>query len=232
MSRVLIVEDEKDLQRVLEYNLRRSGHDVLVATRGQDGLRLARESRPDLMLLDLMLPGLPGMDVCRLLKDAPETRDIPIIIMTARGEEVDRILGFELGADDYIVKPFSVRELLLRVQAILRRRQGPVEAATATSFGTLSIDRDAHRAWVEAREIQLTTLEFRLLVTLYDRRDRVQTRATLLEDIWHMDADVTARAVDTHMARLRDKLGKAGRYIETVRGAGYRFARSAEKPAE
>jgi two-component system phosphate regulon response regulator PhoB len=231
MSRVLVIEDEKDLQRVLEYNLRQAGHDVLSATRGPDGLRLARESHPELILLDLMLPGLAGKDICRLLKDAPETRGIPIIIITARGEEVDRVLGFELGADDYVVKPFSVRELLLRVQAVLRRRQGPDEAATAMSFGILRIDREAHRTWVQGHEIQLTTLEFKMLLTLYDRRDRVQSRATLLEDIWDMDAEVTARAVDTHMARLREKLGEAGRYIETVRGAGYRFARVAEETA-
>jgi two-component system phosphate regulon response regulator PhoB len=230
MSRVLVIEDEKDLQRVLEYNLRQAGHEVLAATRGPDGLHLARESHPELILLDLMLPGLAGKDICRLLKDAPETKDIPIIIMTARGEEVDRVLGFELGADDYVVKPFSVRELLLRVQAILRRRQGPDEPVTATSFGILGLDREAHRTWVEGREIQLTTLEFKLLVTLFDRRDRVQSRITLLEDIWHMDADVTVRAVDTHVARLREKLAQAGRYIETVRGAGYRFARIAVGP--
>jgi two-component system, OmpR family, phosphate regulon response regulator PhoB len=230
MSRVLVIEDEKDLQRVLEYNLRQAGHEVLAATRGQDGLRLARESHPDLILLDLMLPGLPGKDICRLLKGAPETKDIPIVMVTARGEEVDRVLGFELGADDYVVKPFSVRELLLRVQAILRRREDSQGTSTATTFGILSLDREAHRTWVEGREIHLTTLEFKLLLTLHDRRDRVQSRATLLEDVWDMDAEVTARAVDTHLARLREKLGKAGRYIETVRGAGYRFARIAEGP--
>ena len=231
MSRVLVIEDEKDLQRVLEYNLRQAGHDVLSATRGPDGLRLARESHPELILLDLMLPGLPGKDICRLLKDAPETRDIPIVIMTARGEEVDRVLGFELGADDYVVKPFSVRELLLRVQAILRRGQGPAEARTVTSFGILRIDREAHRVWAEEREVQLTSLEFKLLVTLYDRRDRVQSRDTLLEDIWDMDAEVTARTVDTHVARIREKLATAGRYIETVRGSGYRFARNPDGSA-
>lgn len=228
MSRVLVIEDEKDLQRVLEYNLRQAGHDVLEATHGREGLRLARESHPELILLDLMLPGLPGKDICRLLKDAPETKDIPIIIMTARGEEVDRVLGFELGADDYVVKPFSVRELLLRVQAILRRRQASDAAAAGASFGILRFDREAHRTWVGGREIQLTALEFKLLLTLYDRRDRVQSRDRLLEDIWHMDAEVTLRTVDTHVARLREKLGEAGRYVETVRGAGYRFARNGQ----
>jgi two-component system phosphate regulon response regulator PhoB len=228
MSRVLVIEDEKDLQRVLEYNLAQAGHEVLSATHGQEGLDLARESHPELILLDLMLPGLSGKEICRQLKDSADTRDIPIIIMTARGEEVDRVLGFELGADDYVVKPFSVRELLLRVQAILRRWQGPAEATNVTAFGVLRVDREAHRAWVGTREVQLTTLEFKLLVTLYDRRDRVQSRNTLLEDIWHMDAEVTARTVDTHVARLRDKLGEAGRYIETVRGTGYRFARASD----
>jgi two-component system, OmpR family, phosphate regulon response regulator PhoB len=228
MSRILIIEDEQDLLRVLEYNLGQGGFEVLSAGRGRDGLKLARESRPDLILLDLMLPDLSGKDVCRQLKAAPETTEVPIVIMSARGDEVDRVLGFELGADDYLVKPFSVRELLLRIQAVLRRRQIPAESGNIVRFGLLRVDRDAHRIWVDDREVQLTTLELRLLLTLYDRRDRVQSRETLIEDIWQMDVEVTARTVDTHVARIREKLGEAGHYLETARGIGYRFARRAD----
>jgi len=230
MSRILIIEDEPDLLQVLEYNLRQAGHSVQATPCGHEGLQLARESRPELILLDLMLPDLPGKEVCRLLKTAPEGSAVAVIILTARGEEVDRVLGFELGADDYVVKPFSMRELLLRVQAVLRRRQAPHPAANVISFGLLRVDRDAYRTWVDDREVQLTSLEHRLLLTLFDRRDRVQTRETLLEDLWHMDSEVTGRTVDTHVARIREKLGDAGRYIETVRGLGYRFARTPSRP--
>ncbi len=231
MSRILVIEDEPDLLQVLEYNLRQAGHAVQATSRGHEGLQLARDSRPDLVLLDLMLPDLPGKDVCRLLQTAPETRSIAIVIVSARGEEVDRVLGFELGADDYLVKPFSMRELLLRIQAVLRRRQDLPPAGNLISFGLLRIDRDAYRAWVSEREIQLTSLEYRLLLMLFDRRDRVQSRETLLEDIWDMDSEVTARTVDTHVARIREELGAAGAYIETVRGLGYRFARTPSRPS-
>jgi two-component system phosphate regulon response regulator PhoB len=225
MARILIIEDERDLQTVLEYNFRQAGHEVLQALRGEEGLRLAREHRPELICLDLMLPDLPGTDICRTLKQDPATRAIPVLMLTAKGEEVDRVVGFELGADDYVVKPFSVRELLLRVQAILRRT-APEPAATRPliEFGRLRIDRDAHRAWVDGEELQLTALEFKLLVTLHDRRDRVQTRTVLLDDVWGIQADITTRTVDTHVKRLREKLGAAGDYVETVRGVGYRFA--------
>ncbi len=224
MARILVIEDEKDLQQVLAYNLRAAGHDVLTAGEGVEGLRLAREHRPDLVLLDLMLPDMPGTEICRTLKREPGTHDCAVVMVTAKGEEIDRVVGFELGADDYVVKPFSVRELLLRVQAILRRSWTDTPAAPVFEFGFLRVDRDAHRVWVHGKEIELTALEFKLLSTLHDRRNRVQTRGTLLSDVWGIDADITTRTVDTHVKRLREKLGDAGDYIETVRGVGYRFA--------
>lgn len=223
MARILVVEDERDLQQVLSYNLRQAGHEVLVASGGSEGLRLAQKHHPDLVLLDLMLPDLPGTEVLKALKGDATTRKAAVLMLTAKGEEIDRVLGFELGADDYVVKPFSVRELLLRIQAILRRAQESQTAAEIVEFGRLRIDRPAHRAWVDGREVELTALEFKLLVTLFDRRNRVQSRARLLDDVWGIQADVTTRTVDTHVKRLREKLGVCAEYIETVRGVGYRF---------
>ena len=224
MARVLVIEDERDLQKVLEFNLRQAGHEVSSTARGREGLQLAREQKPELLLLDLMLPDLSGTEVCKALKQDPETRDIAVVMLTAKGEEVDRIVGFELGADDYVAKPFSVRELLLRVQAILRRSWSEQPVAPTFEFGCLRVDREAHRVWVNNKEVELTALEFKLLATLHDRRNRVQTRGALLSDVWGIDADITTRTVDTHVKRLREKLGAAGEYIETVRGVGYRFA--------
>jgi two-component system phosphate regulon response regulator PhoB len=224
MARILVIEDEKDIQDVLDYNLRQAGHKVSLASTGQDGLRLARDKRPDLVLLDLMLPDMSGTEVCKVLKQDPSLRDAQVVILTAKGEEIDRVVGFELGADDYVVKPFSVRELVLRIQAILRRAATELEPQPVIEFGTLKVDREAHRVWVEGKEIDLTALEFRLLVTLHDRKNRVQTRDALLQDVWGIEADITTRTVDTHVKRLREKLGAAGEYIETVRGVGYRFA--------
>jgi two-component system phosphate regulon response regulator PhoB len=226
MSRLLVIEDERDLQKVLEFNLRQAGHEVLSTVRGREGLQLAREHQPDLVLLDLMLPDLAGTEVCKALKQDPHTRDIAVLMLTAKGEEVDRIVGFELGADDYVVKPFSVRELLLRIDAILRRGKGEASAEAPTEFGCLRIDRGAHRVWVEQQELELTALEFKLLLNLFERKNRVQSRASLLDDVWGIAADITTRTVDTHVKRLRQKLGAAGDYIETVRGVGYRFADS------
>jgi two-component system phosphate regulon response regulator PhoB len=226
MARLLVIEDEKDLQKVLEFNLRQAGHDVLTALRGREGLQLAREHHPDLVLLDLMLPDLAGTEICKALKQDAHTRDIAVLMLTAKGEEVDRIVGFELGADDYVVKPFSVRELLLRIEAILRRSTGEPAIEDLTEFGCLRIDRAAHRVWVESAEVELTALEFKLLTNLFERKNRVQSRAALLDDVWGIAADITTRTVDTHVKRLRQKLGAAGEYIETVRGVGYRFADS------
>jgi two-component system phosphate regulon response regulator PhoB len=183
------------------------------------------EHRPDLVLLDLMLPDVSGVEICRRLKSNLATKDVPIVMVTAKGDEVDRVVGFELGADDYVVKPYSLRELLLRVEAVLRRTT-PTPAGGGRGvlvFGKLRVDRDAHRVWVDGEEVTLTALELRLLSTLLERRGRVQSRPALLDDVWGMSGEVTTRTVDTHVKRLREKLGNAGPYIETVRGVGYRF---------
>jgi two-component system phosphate regulon response regulator PhoB len=227
MARVLVIEDEPDLREVLQYNLSQAGHRPFGAATGEAGLKMALEVRPDLILLDLMLPDVPGTSVARALRREPQTQAVPIIMVTAKAEEVDRIVGFEIGADDYVVKPFSVRELLLRIDAVLRRGKSPEQQLI--EVGELRIDKDAHRVTVNAEEISLTALEFKLLVTLTERRDRVQARGTLLSDVWAIDAEIASRTVDTHVKRLRDKLGSAGRFIETVRGVGYRFS---ELPTE
>ncbi|UQA54747.1 response regulator [Polyangium aurulentum] len=231
MARILVIEDEPALLKVLDYNFKHAGHEVLLAPSGEDGLRLARERRPDCILLDLNLPDVQGTEVCRSLQMSSETRDVPIVIVSARGDEVDRVVGFELGAIDYVVKPFSVRELLLRVGAILRRARATSGERRAAAFGALRIDEEAHRVWVDGREIELTLLEFKLLVALYENKERVQSRSALLDGVWGLDVGITTRTVDTHVKRLRDKLGRAGDYVQTVRGIGYRFADSPE-PAE
>jgi two-component system phosphate regulon response regulator PhoB len=225
MARILVVEDEKDLQDVLAYNLRQAGHDPIVVGEGHEALARVAAEPPDLVLLDLMLPDISGTDVCRALKGDPATRHIPVVMLTAKGEEIDRVVGFELGADDYVVKPYSMRELALRLQRILQRHSTPAESTTGgvTSFGLLRIDREGHRVWVDGEEVALTALELRLLCTLYDRRGRVQSRAVLLDEVWRMSSEVNTRTVDTHVKRLREKLGAAGAYLETVRGVGYRF---------
>jgi two-component system, OmpR family, phosphate regulon response regulator PhoB len=231
MAKVLIIEDEDDIRSVLEYNLSEKGHKTLASGSGAEGLKLAREHKPELVLLDLMLPDLHGTEVCRAIRADKSLEGTKIIFLTAKGEEIDRVVGFELGADDYVVKPFSVRELMLRVDAILRRRDSiPPSAANEGifAFGALRVDRTAHRVWVSDAELELTALEFKLLVTLYDRKNRVQSRTVLLNDVWGIEADITTRTVDTHVKRLREKLGAACDYVETVRGVGYRFAESPE----
>jgi two-component system phosphate regulon response regulator PhoB len=222
MARVLVIEDEADLREVLQYNLTQAGHRAFTAATGDEGMRLAQEVKPDIVLLDLMLPDVPGTVVAKALRREPLTQFVPIIMVTAKAEEIDRIVGFELGADDYVVKPFSVRELMLRIDAVLRR--GKTSEQRVIEVAELHIDREAHRVTVGGEEIALTALEFKLLVTLTERRDRVQGRGTLLSDVWAMDSEIASRTVDTHVKRLRDKLGTAGRFIETVRGVGYRFS--------
>ncbi len=222
MARVLVIEDEADLREVLQYNLTQAGHRAFAAATGDAGLKLALEVKPDIVLLDLMLPDVPGTVVAKSLRREPLTQTIPIIMVTAKGEEIDRIVGFELGADDYVVKPFSVRELMLRIDAVLRR--GRTSEQRVMEVAELHIDKDAHRVTVGGEEISLTALEFKLLVTLIERRDRVQARGTLLSDVWAMNSEIASRTVDTHVKRLRDKLRSAGRFIETVRGVGYRFS--------
>ena len=219
---VVIIEDEADLSDIVSYNLRLAGFDVATAARGREGLTLVQTRAPALVLLDLMLPDMVGTEVCRQIKSDPATRAIPVMMVTAKGEEVDRVVGFELGADDYVTKPFSVRELILRVRAVLRRGEAPA-VATNLRMGALTLDTDAHRALIDGREISLTALEFRLLHTLMLRRDRVQSRETLLHDVWGLDITVETRTVDTHVKRLREKLGNIGSLIETVRGVGYRL---------
>ncbi len=217
-----MIEDEADLREVLQYNLAQAGHRAFAASTGEIGLKLAHEVRPEVVLLDLMLPDISGTHIAKELRRDPETHLVPIIMVSARAEEVDRVVGFELGADDYVVKPFSVRELMLRIDAVLRRGRPPDQRVI--DAGELRIDREAHRVTVSGEEVPLTALEFKLLVTLTERRDRVQARGTLLTDVWAIDAEVASRTVDTHVKRLRDKLGTAGRFIETVRGVGYRFS--------
>jgi two-component system, OmpR family, phosphate regulon response regulator PhoB len=230
MARLLVIEDEKALQKVLAHNLKQAGHEVFVAATGAAGIALAQSEKPDLVLLDLMLPDMSGTEVAKTLKRGSATERIAIVIVSARAEELDRIVGFELGASDYVVKPFSVRELVLRVQAVLRR---PEVAGRERSLevGALRIDVEAHRLWVDQREVELTLLEFKLLLSLCQNRERVLTRAALLVSVWGMDVSVTTRTVDTHMKRLRDKLGSAAEHIETVRGVGYRLTASPATPA-
>jgi two-component system phosphate regulon response regulator PhoB len=218
---VLIVEDEVDLLRTLEYNFRQEGFTVATTTRGRDAIVMAAARPPELVLLDVMLPDVPGWDVCRQIKGDPRTQRTHVIMLTARGEEVDRIVGFELGVDDYVTKPFSLRELVLRAKAVLRR--GSSTDSKVLQFGSLKVDVEAHRVQVDGADVEITALEFRLLHTLMTRKDRVQTRETLLSDVWGLHLNVETRTVDTHVKRLREKLGAAGSLIQTVRGVGYRF---------
>jgi two-component system phosphate regulon response regulator PhoB len=227
---ILIVDDEPDLVDTLRFSLEREGYGVLSANDGPRALELIRgRPAPDLVLLDLMLPTLSGTEVCRRMRMAEETRSLPVIMVSARGDEIDRVVAFELGVDDYVVKPFSVRELLLRVRAILGRHL--VEETVRSGelvCERLRIDLDGHWAWVDGREVELTALEFRLLAALVSRRGRVQTRDSLLVEVWGSEVEVTTRTVDTHVQRLRRKLDPVGHYIETLRGVGYRFLASDE----
>ena len=220
---MLIVEDEPDIAEVLEYNLGRAEFDVEVARRGDDALATIRRRPPDLILLDLMLPGVDGLELTRALKRDPATAQIPIVMLTARGDEVDRIVGLELGADDYIPKPFSPREVVLRARAVLRRREGAPAEGQPLSVGSLTLDPAAHRVTVRQREVSLTATEFRLLQTLLERLGRVQTRSRLLADVWGYAEEVDSRTVDTHVRRLRRKLGVEADRLETVIGVGYRL---------
>jgi two-component system phosphate regulon response regulator PhoB len=227
-SRILVVEDEPDLAELVAFNLRGEGHDVTVAHDGNAALAEIRRSRPDLVVLDVMLPDLSGIEVCRRVRRDPQTVRLPIIMLTARSDEVDRVVGFEVGADDYVPKPFSPRELVLRVEAILRRTIAPAEAEgpQVIALGDLVIDLPAHRVEVRGEEVLLTALEFRLLLDLAIRAGRVQSRDALLERVWGYSPNVETRTVDTHVKRLREKLGVGAAQIETVRGVGYRALKS------
>jgi two-component system phosphate regulon response regulator PhoB len=229
---VLVVDDERDLVTLLDFNLRQAGYETTLAYGGEEALSAARRRPPQLVLLDLMLPDLYGTEVCRQLKADPRTRSVPVVMLTARGSEVDRVVGFELGADDYVVKPFSVRELVLRVGAVLRRA-GVATAPSpgpAMEVGGVRVDPEAHRAWVRGALLALTPVEFRLLSTLVSRAGRVQSRERLLADVWGTGEGSENRTVDTHVKRLRQKLGPEGELIETVRSVGYRFRDPAGGP--
>src|SRR6266576_3853048 len=220
-KRILIVEDENDVVDLLTLNLRKAGGFLISkAGDGATGLTKARAEKPDLIILDLMLPKIPGLEVCKILKSEAATRHIPILMLTARAEEIDRIVGLECGADDYVTKPFSPREVMLRIRAILRRGEKPEETLKA---GSISIDPARHQVRVNGKRVHLTSLEFKLLRTLIQRRGRVQERDKLLNDVWGYESMIDTRTVDTHVRRLREKLGKAGDVIETVRGFGYRL---------
>ncbi|MCP4807189.1 MAG: response regulator transcription factor [Proteobacteria bacterium] len=224
---ILVVDAEADIRDLVALNLRRAGYEVITCDRGLDALEAAREHMPRLIVLDLMLPDLSGSEVCRRLRGQTRTSQIPVLMLTARTGEIDRVVGFEVGADDYVTKPFSVRELVLRVQAILRRAPQAAEPAADEPLeaGPIRIDMGAHRVWVDGEELQLTATEFRLLHTLVTRAGRVQSRGRLLQDVWEMPPDLNTRTVDTHIKRLREKLGSAADMVETVRGVGYRFVR-------
>jgi two-component system phosphate regulon response regulator PhoB len=223
MARILIIEDERDLAELLAFNLQQAGHVTSVAHNGADGLAEALANPPDMVLLDLMLPGMLGTEVCRRLRKERATATVPVMMLTARGEELDRVVGFEVGADDYVVKPFSVREVVLRVKALLRRGGDAPAEIKGLQIGPLSIDVERHRVTVDGSEIELTTIEYKLLLILAERRGRVQTRDGLLHDVWGYHYAGDTRTVDTHITRLRTKLGSAGPLIRTLRGFGYKL---------
>lgn len=229
-TKILIVEDDRDISKLIKYNLEKEGYSCEAAASGEDAFKVIGKHSFGLIILDIMLPGMDGLEVCRHIRKNNTFSDIPVIMLTAKGEEVDRIVGFELGADDYMVKPFSPRELILRIKAILKRGKKKPDADKATGTDTLKagniiIDFPRHKVTVKGKKIELTLMEFNLLATLIERAGRVQPRDRLLDDVWGITSNVTTRTVDTHVKRLREKLGKKdGAMIETVRGIGYKFA--------
>jgi two-component system phosphate regulon response regulator PhoB len=222
-DRIVVVEDEADIAEVLRYNLEKEGFEVDVFGRGDTALEAIRARKPALVLLDLMLPGLDGLEITRALRRDPQTASLPLVVLTAKGEEVDRIVGLELGADDYITKPFSPREVVLRVKGILRRLEDKNELPEALEAGEIHLDVSSHRLEVEGEEVPVTATEFRLLRELIQNSGRVQTRDRLLAEVWGYAEDVDSRTVDTHIRRLRKKLGPEANRIETVIGVGYRL---------
>jgi two-component system phosphate regulon response regulator PhoB len=231
--RVLVVEDDPDVRELLAYNLKAAGYVVRAVDQGTEALTEARGFIPDLILLDIMLPDIPGTEVCRRIRADLTTPQPAIVMVSAKGDEIDRVVGFELGADDYVVKPFSMRELILRVGSILRSRRNlqsvpprQLPAPRHYNVGPLEVDVDACRAFVSGAEIHLSAMEIRLLFYLLEHVGQVRSREALLEDVWGYSPDVSTRTIDTHVKRLREKLGSAGALIQTVRGTGYRLARS------
>jgi len=223
-SKILIIDDEPDVADLVAMNLKSEGYKVWTADNGESGLAKARAESPNLIVLDLMLPKMSGLEVCKALKRDAATAKIPIIMLTAKTDEVDRIVGLELGADDYVTKPFSPRELLLRIQSVLRRIQAGGDKQERIKIGDLLLDHSRHEVAVRGERIELTATEFRLLAILMERRGRVQTRDRLLNDVWGYESVIDTRTVDTHVRRLREKLGPLADYIETVRGVGYRMS--------
>jgi two-component system phosphate regulon response regulator PhoB len=229
-ARILIIEDEPDIRKTIDYNLSKESFEVFQAASIAEGEQAIQQHKPDLVILDLMLPDGSGLTMCRDIKSDSVTKDTLVILLTAKADELDRVIGFELGADDYVTKPFSVRELILRVKAILKRRaSNETELADPSyTFGALTLNLEAHQVFINDLEVGFTALEFRLLKHLIDRKGRVQSRDQLLEEVWGYSAEVTTRTVDTHIKRLREKLGSAGEYIQTIRGVGYRFSKTPE----
>ena len=226
-QKILIIEDEPDIRKTLEYNISREGYEVISASSLSEGREKLESASFSLLLLDLMLPDGSGLDLCRELKQDKSLSSMPVIILTAKDDEVDKVVGFELGADDYVTKPFSVRELILRVKAVLKRGERKSDnMEVQRQFGELKIDVDSHEVFVNDEQVSLTALEFKLLRQLVDRRGRVQSRDQLLSDVWGYSSDVTTRTVDTHIKRLREKLGGMGKYVQTIRGVGYKFTRT------
>ena len=222
-QRILVIDDEPDLLELVRVNLEQSGYQVETAASGRAALEALQRGPPDLIVLDLMLPDVPGLEICRQVRSDPALRHLPIIMLTAKADEVDRVVGFELGADDYVTKPFSPRELALRVAAVLRR-EASRDSSRPLDHGPLRLVPERHRCFVDSEEIALTAKEFQLLECLMSSPGRVLSREFLLENVWGSDITVTQRTIDTHLKRLREKLREAGELIETVRGIGYRFA--------
>jgi two-component system phosphate regulon response regulator PhoB len=224
--KILVVDDEPEVVQLLEFNLQKAGFEVAAVSDGVEALAKVRRGPPNLVILDVMMPELDGLEVCKSLRRDPATSGIPIILLTAKGAEVDRVLGLELGADDYVVKPFSPRELVLRVRKLLGRGgTAPAEKETLV-FGSLTIDLPRHLVLWKGSPVELTATEFKLLLTLAQRTGRVQSRDVLLRDVWGYDSLIDTRTVDTHMRRLREKLGAAAKHLDTIRGVGYRFVGS------
>jgi len=223
MTKILIIEDEPDIRETLSYNFKNEGFKVKSESSGKGALTLSKSFEPDIIILDLMLPDMSGIDVCKKIKNSDEYPDPSIIMLTAKGEEVDRIIGFEVGADDYVTKPFSIRELILRVKVIIKKQANGFETDNKISLGPLNLNLSAHEVSIYGDEILLTALEFKLLKHLAQRRGRVQTRDQLLGDVWGYSSEITTRTVDTHIKRLREKLGSEIDFIQTIRGVGYRL---------
>lgn len=223
-ERILVVEDDKNILKLLKYNIEKAGYDVFTAETGEKAVNMLSREPVDLMILDIMLPEMDGYEVCKRVRQEERFRSLPVIMLTAKGEEIDRVLGLELGADDYVVKPFSPREMILRIKAILKRGKPAERKKDILSAEGIVIDISRHTVTADKKEVELTLMEFKLLVTLIERRGRVQPRERLLSDVWGIESDVTTRTIDTHVKRLREKLGKSGKYIETTRGIGYKFS--------